>query len=340
MKFSRDRGLSASLEVGSEQPEIGASSAGTTLTKLLALLREYGIILILIVLTIVSDVLYPGFFAWANIRNLLSQNTALGVVALGMTFVMISGAFDLSAGAVVGAGAIVAAEASGAGLVVAALAAVGVGLAAGCINGSVVNKLRVNPFIATLGTGYLFTGAITLYAGPNTIFVTNSSLISFGSGFAVGLPYTVWFLVAVVVLAAIALGKTIFGRRIYSVGGNAEASRLAGIAVNRISVYAYLVSGVCAALAGVCLCCIVQSAQVTTGSNLTFDAITAVVIGGTSLFGGEGSIWRTVVGVLILATLQNLFNSLGLSSALQSLVEGAILIAAVSANTFLRLNRT
>jgi ribose transport system permease protein len=295
------------------------------------------IVWVLIALAIVADVLYPGFFAWGNIRNILSQNAPVGLVAIGMTFVMIAGGFDLSVSSIFALGGV--AFASFVGHVPVGLAAAGaivVGLVAGAVNGAIITRLRVNPFVATLGTASAFSGLAYVYSHSTPIVPTNGSFAALGSNDLLGIPISVLLFFAVFALGAVVLSKSVFGRTIYAVGGNAEAARLAGIRVDLIRFAAYAITGVCAALAGMIIASRTGVGQADTGASITLDSIAIVIIGGTSLQGGEGAMWRTLVGMLILGTINNLFDSLALDTAAQSLVKGVIVVGAVALESFTR----
>ena len=310
---------------------------------LMSVAARYGMLFNLVVLIIVSEALYPSFLHWSNIQNLLTQNVPIGLVAVGMTYAMIAGGFDLSAGAITGAASVVAADLANRGLPVVAVLAgtILAGLVLGAINAFIVTKLHVNPFVATLGTSYLYTGGMSAVLGVNPVQVNSARFTSFGAGSFAGLSYAVWCLLAVLLLAGFVLARTVYGRSVYAVGGNADAAYLAGTRVDVTRAVTYLITGGCAALAGALLAASLSQGEISTGgSTLTFNAIIAVVIGGTSLFGGEGAMWRTAVGILILAVLTTLFDQLAVNSNWQELVEGAILILAVALDAWVRRRTT
>ncbi len=296
---------------------------------------------ILIVVMIVANAYYPGFFEWGNIRNILSQNAPVGLVAIGMTFVIIAGGFDLSVGAIVALGAVLYAGLSNhMSLELAFLLTFGAGLLAGTINGVIVTVLKVNAFVATLATASLFTGAALLYSHSGPVLSQKSAFTTFGSGKWLGLPIVVWVLGLVFVFGAILLARTVYGRSVYTVGGNYEAARLAGIRVKLVQGSTYLLTGVCAAVAGMMIASKIGVGQAEISGDITLDAIAIVIIGGTSLLGGEGALWRTMIGLLILATINNLFDSLALNVAAQSIVKGAIILLAVGIDSYIRRSRT
>jgi ribose transport system permease protein len=301
---------------------------------------HYIMVWIMVVLAIVSDILYPGFFAWGNIKNILSQNAPEGMVALGMTFVIIAGGFDLSVGALfAGGGVMYASWANHLPLAIAFLATCAAGMLAGGVNGLIVTKLKVNAFVATLGTASLFGGGVLLFANSQPIQATKNSFQTFGSNDLAGVPIVVWVLAAAAIVCAVLLARTVYGRSVYAIGGNSEAARLAGIRVDSIRASTYVLTGLCAGVAGMMLASRTGVGQPDVGTNVTLDSIAIVIIGGTSLLGGEGAIWRTVVGLLILGTINNLFDSLGWQTPAQEIVKGAIVIGAVSIDVLVRRRR-
>lgn len=301
---------------------------------------RYVMVWVLVVLAIVSNILYPGFFDAGNLRNILSQNAPVGLVAIGMTFVMIAGGFDLSVSSIFAAAGVAFASFSGDLPVgVAFVAALVVGFAAGAINGVIITRLAVNPFVATLGTASAFSGLAYLYSHSQPIVPENLSFSTLGTSELLGVPTSIVIFFAVFAVGAVVLSKSVFGRSIYAVGGNAEAARLAGIRVDLIRFTTYTITGACAALAGMIIASRTGVGQADVGAAITLDSIAIVIIGGTSLLGGEGAMWRTLVGLLILATINNLFDSLALDTAAQSLVKGVIVVGAVALDSFTRTRR-
>ena len=296
---------------------------------------------VLVALVVLSQVLYPGFLDPQNLKNILSQNAPVGVVAVGMTFVILAAGFDLSVGAIVALGAVVYATfADRTGLLTAALVTLGVGLLAGAINGAIVTRLRVNPFVATLGTASMFGGAAFLYSKSSPIVVEKPQFQTLGTESFIGIPIAVWLLLAAFLIGGLALSKSVYGHGVFAVGGNDEAARLAGLRVDAIRASTYVITGVAAVVGGMLLASRLGVGQADMGGTIALDAIAIVVIGGTSLLGGEGAMWRTAVGLLILATLTNLFDSLALDQNWQSLVKGAIIVGAVALDAYTRSRRS
>jgi len=299
---------------------------------------DYGILILFVGLLILGRVVYDGFFTKANLESIVAQSAPLGIVAIGMTFVIIAGGFDLSVGAIYAIGAtLFAAIGSSHSWFVSGLVAILVGLGLGVINGVVVTLLRVNPFIATLGTSSVYGGAVLLISNNKAYVLTRYSPL--GSDNLASIPISVIVLVIVFVIGWIALRMTIFGRSVYAVGGNDEASHLAGLRVALIRSSTYVMSGGLAAFAGIMQASRLESGQGNFGSTTALSAIAVVVIGGTALLGGEGSMWRTGIGLLIIGTLSNVFFSLALSANWQTVVTGIILILAVAFDVLIRTGR-
>ena len=314
-----------------------AHDRGGTSWFLRNVLLRYGMVWALIILAVAANVMYPGFFAWGNVSNILFQNSPVGLVAVAMTFVLIAGGFDLSVGAIFAMGAVVFATLSNhASIPIAFGITVIVGVIAGSINGFIITRLDVNPFVATLGTASMFGGLVYIFSNSAPVLSSNEDFGTFGTGEILGLPIVVWVLLGAVVVGGVVLARSVYGRSVYQVGGNAEAARLAGIRVKLVKASTYALTGASASVAGMMLASRVGVGQADFGAAITLDAIAIVVIGGTSLMGGEGAIWRTVVGLLLLGTLSNLFDSLGWQSPTQQVVKGAIVIAAVSLDALSR----
>ena len=292
---------------------------------------------LLIALIVLCRILYPGFLDRDNLFNILSQNVQVGLIALGMTFVMIAGGFDLSVGAVYAAGATVyAMEAQQFSLPVAALIALAVGFAAGLANGVIVTRLRVNPFVATLGTASVFGGAAFLYSHSAPIIVDQPSFMALGAGKWLDVPISLYLLVVAYAVGALVLSKTVYGRSLYAVGGNPEAARLAGLRVNILRISTYALAGVLSALGGMIIASRLGIGQPDIAGAMSLDAIAVVIIGGTSLFGGAGAVWRTAIGLLLLAVLTNIFDALALDSNFQAVIKGTIIVGAVALDAYSR----
>ncbi len=290
-----------------------------------------GFALIVVTGTIVSDVFLSG----TNIRNVFLQSAMLGVVALGMTFVILTGGIDLSVGSVLSFCSVVAAllfdNAQGYPLPVVVVATLALGSAIGAINGGLIIWRQVAPFIVTLAMMGIALGAGLTIADGKPIGGIQGAYAWLGAGRLGDLiPVPVIIMVVSFVIGAIVLRYTPYGRAVYAVGGNEQATRLSGIPVNRVKLITYTFSGFCAALGA-----IIFSARVTVGDpwagrGLELDAIAAVVIGGTSLFGGIGSVWGTFLGTLIIIIVNNLLNLMNVSPYTQGIAKGLIILIAIA----------
>lgn len=304
------------------------------------ILIKQGIYVILVALVIFATVTYSGFLSPDNVFLILQQNAPLGIAAIGMTIVLIGGGFDLSVGSTFALAGVLSAQIAQHGHVGLGIAVgIAAGVVCGVLNGTIVTVLGVNPFIATLGSMTLISGATLLYTNSQTYTVTKPSFMILGSGQIGIIPVAVVVLVVLFALAQLLLTKTIYGRVIFATGGNREASRLSGLRTKTVEGSTYVVAGVLAGFAGVMSASQLGTGQATSGSTLALNAIAVVVIGGTSLSGGEGSILRTGVGLAILAVLQNIYFTLAVNTYWQLITQGAIVIAAVAFDRYLRVRR-
>lgn len=301
--------------------------------------RDYGIVGIFLALFATLAVSSDAFLTKTNLLNILDQSAALGIIACGMTIVIIGGGFDLSVGAIYALASIAAASLTNDyGAAVGLVAGIAVAIGLGVVNGGVVTLFRINSFIATLASGFMFRGIAVLITGGFLITVTNESFRVVGRESFLTVKYTIWTFAAVIVLSWFLLARTTLGRRIYAVGGNEEAARLSGIRVGWIRVITFGISGFAAGLAGIVATSKIGTAQAAAANGIELSAIAAVVIGGTSIWGGEGAIWRTVLGVLLLALIGNGFNILGVDPLYQSIVQGGIILVAVAVDAVTRRN--
>ena len=304
-------------------------------------LKKHALVLILIALVVASQALYPRFLEPQNILNILSQNAPLGIVAVGMTLVMLTGGFDLSVGAVFAAAATLYASLALAGwpLPIAFGATLLLGLTAGLLNGLLITRLEVNPFVATLGTMSAFTGLALIYSDSASFTVVSDGFSGLGRGAVAGLPISILILTGFLLAGQFVLSMTVWGRQLYAVGGNSEAARLAGLNVSRVRGATYVLCSACAAIGGMILASRLEMGQADLGGALALDAIAVVVIGGTSLSGGRGSVWQTCLGLLLIAILGNLLDSLAVDTNYQLVIKGVIVVAAVSLDSLSRAGR-
>lgn len=290
-------------------------------------------ITIFIVVLIALALFVPSFYQPANLLNVARQSSIVGVVAIGMTFVILTGGIDLSVGSILALSGVTMAMLINQGMVpgAAIVVALLVGVAAGVVNGIVVAVLKIQPFIATLATMVAITGvALRVTNGGPQAFNNVGDLFNFlGSGNVFGLPGPFLVFLIVAVIGILVLRYLAFGRFLYAIGGSTEAARLAGVPTSRTLIIAYSLSGLTAALAGVMTASRLGVGAPTAGGLANLDAITAVVIGGTSLMGGIGGAVGTVFGALLLAVLSNLMNLIGISPFDQQIVKGVVIVLAV-----------
>ena len=303
-----------------------------------AILRTYGIAVALAILVALVASGDPAFVSKTNIFNMLGQWAPAGIMAVGMTYVVIVRGFDLSIASGFSLCAIVAALVGSLGYspALAFLAAISAGLVIGLVNAVLVSGFQINPFIATVGTGFILFG-INLFATPNTyILVEHPNFDALGSGTWHVFPYKGMFLLAFLIVGGLILAKTVYGQYLYAIGGNPETSRLSGLRVRILTGGTYVISGLCMGVAGMLAGSQLSSAQASMEPTIVFDVIAIVVLGGTSLSGGVGAIWRTAVGLAILATLSNGFTLLGLDPFFQNISKGAVLILALALDVWAR----
>jgi ribose transport system permease protein len=294
--------------------------------------RYYGMFIAFIVLFVTVALASPSFLSPKNFSNILTQWMPVGVMAVGETYVILAGGFDLSVTSGFALCAIVAAAlaTNGVAPALSLSASVVVGIVIGVVNGLIVAGLRISPFIATLGSGFILSGVPYLMVDRTYIMVRQPGFDALGAGGLFGISNPAICLVAFIIVAGVVLAKTPYGQSVYAVGGNPEVSRLFGIRVRLISVSTYILSGLCMGTAAAFSTSRLSYSASDQDPGLLFDVLVAVVVGGTSLGGGFGSIWRTALGLAILATLQNGLNLLQINTVAQYIVKGFIIIAALA----------
>ncbi|MEE3955297.1 ABC transporter permease subunit [Peribacillus frigoritolerans] len=295
--------------------------------------QKFGPLLALVLLFIVITVLNPSFMEPNNILNLLRQTSINALIAFGMTFIILTGGIDLSVGSILALSSALMAGMMVSGLdpILAILVGILLGAIMGVINGILVSKGKMAPFIVTLATMTIFRGLTLVYTDGKPITGIGDSVMfqMLGRGYFLGVPVPAVVMIIAFLILWFLLHKTSFGRKTYAIGGNEGASRISGIKVDRVKVAIYGLAGTMAAIAGAILTSRLNSAQPTAGQSYEMDAIAAVVLGGTSLSGGKGRLFGTLVGVLIIGTLNNGMNLLGVSSFYQQVVKGAVILIAV-----------
>ncbi len=303
--------------------------------------RQFGTLLGLIGLSIVLWIMTPYFLTVSNLLNVAQQTSINAIIAVGMTFVIITAGIDLSVGSLVAFSGVVLASVLQAGvpLPIAILVGLGVGLSCGMINGLLITHGRIPPFISTLGMMSVARGAALLYTKgrPVTGFSENYRYLATGEIFHI--PAPVIIMGVVYIIAHFVLNRTKLGRYAYAIGGNEEAAILSGINVKLYKTMVYAFCGMLSGLAAIILTARLNSAQPIAGNMYELDAIAATVIGGTSLMGGEGTVLGTLIGALIMGVLRNGLNLLGVSSFIQQIVIGSVIIIAVLMDMALKKQR-
>lgn len=302
-------------------------------TKSLKENPNFGTFIALILLVVIVSVLNSRFLQVSNLMNLLRQLIINGFIALGMTYVILTGGIDLSVGSI-----LAFTSAIFAGLmqnemspVLAIILAIVLGAILGFINGLLITKGKLAPFIVTLATMTIFRGATLVYTDGRPIAGQRDNFIFafLGRGKVFGIPFQVILFAIIFILLLILLKKTSLGRKVYAVGGNEKASFISGINIDKVKIFVYTISGILATISGLVLTSRLNSAQPTAGTAYEMDAIAAVVLGGTSMTGGSGSLVGTLIGILILGVLNNGLNLLGVSSFYQQIVKGVVILLAV-----------
>jgi ribose/xylose/arabinose/galactoside ABC-type transport system permease subunit len=297
-------------------------------------LRELGILLAFIVVLVTLMILSPTAFARpANLLNIVKQASINGILATGMMFVIVSGGIDLSVGSIVALSGVIAASFAHPGeypLIVPIVLSALAGLAAGLLNGFGVAYGNIPPFIVTLGSMTIIRGLALIYSKGQPIFGVTDEFEALASGFVFGtIPILVIYFLIITAISAFILTKTVYGRRVYAVGGNEITAKVSGVSVKRIKIAVYSISGLLAGVAGLLLASRIVSGQPTSGQSYELDAIAAVIIGGVSMTGGSGKWYGTVIGALMIAVIGNGLDILNVSSHFQLLIKGSIIIVAV-----------
>ena len=303
--------------------------------------RQFGTLLGLIGLSIVLWIMTPYFLTVSNLLNIAQQTSINAIIAVGMTFVIITAGIDLSVGSLVAFSGVVLASVLQAGvpLPIAILVGLGVGLSCGMINGLLITHGRIPPFISTLGMMSVARGAALLYTKGRPVSGFSENFRYLATGEIFHIPVPVIIMGVVYIIAHFVLNRTKLGRYAYAIGGNEEAAILSGINVKLYKTMVYALCGMLSGLAALILTARLNSAQPIAGNMYELDAIAATVIGGTSLMGGEGTVLGTLIGALIMGVLRNGLNLLGVSSFIQQIVIGSVIIIAVLLDMALKKQR-
>ena len=313
-------------------------------TDVVSVLGKFAPLIFLAVLVVILSVLRPNFLSAFNLFNVMRQISFIGILAVGMTFVILTAGIDLSVGSLLAFSGIVCAtvakgsrslleggvtDSGGVRVLLAALAAILVGMVIGLLQGSLTARAGIPAFIVTLGGLGAWRGATLLWTNGQPISSFSDDFKFWGQGFIGPLPVPVIFFLAMVIIGQVILKYTQYGRWIYALGGNPEASRLSGLNVKMLTTSVYVISGFCAGLAGFLLTSRLNSAEQVAGQGYELQAIAAVVIGGTSLFGGQGSMIGTLIGAMLIGVLNNGLVILNVSPYYQQIVIGAIIVLSV-----------
>ena len=303
--------------------------------SLWAFVRHYAVLIIIVVLMVYMSLISDAFLTPRNLLNILNQSTPLALIAAALTLVIISGGFDLSTGAIFGVATVSAAWlAVNVDPILGLAIAPFVGLLLGIANGLIITGLHVHSFLATLATSLVFRGIAILITGGFLIQVRIPEFIWLGRGriFNDTVNVAVLFMIVFVAAMMFLLNRTTFGRRVYAVGGNEEAAILSGVRVNLVKIGAFALTGIASGLAAAISVSRLSMGQPQAGVGYELQAIAAVILGGTSIYGGEGAVWRSVAGVLLLQLIDNAFNILDVNPFYKDLTTGLIIVAAVAAS--------
>lgn len=302
--------------------------------KIGSLYDKYGTIVVLLVLVLIVTSINPKFMTMYNILNVFRQVSINGLIAFGMTFVILTAGIDLSVGAILGLTGMILGLmiASGTPDFIAIVAVLLMGALLGLFNGVLISKIKLQAFIVTLATMTAFRGITMIISDgiPAMNVTSNAPILDFFSqGSVLGIPFPMILFIASFLILLVLLQNTSFGRGVYAIGGNEEVARLSSIPTDRIKTMVYVISGFMSSLAGVILTSRLSSSQPTAGMTFELDAIAAVVIGGTSLLGGRGRLFGTFIGVLIIGVLNNGLNIIGVSAFYQQFIKGIVILLAV-----------
>jgi ribose transport system permease protein len=291
--------------------------------------RRFFPIFLLIALAVAFSLTSSRFLQFNNLMIVAQQAVVLLVAALGMTFVVIAGSIDLSVGAIVAIAALVAAKTSGSIGVLAILPACAIGVVCGLINGLIVAKGKVPSFIVTLGAMVVYRGVVLYFTRGAPVSIENEAFLDAYSGRTAGIPNSVLIALVLIGIAAFMLNLTVFGREVRAIGGGERIAHLSGIRVDRAKILIFVLSGLLCGMAGLLQGARAMAATAQLGEGLELDAIAAVVVGGTPLTGGVGSIQGTILGALIITILSNGMNIIGLDPYFQNIVKGLVLVLSV-----------
>jgi len=292
---------------------------------------QLGVGIALLLLIVLMAIIAPYFWSVNNLLEVMRQVSAIAILAAGGTFVILTAGIDLSAGSALGVTAMVAIVMSNLGMpaIVSVVLALGAGAVIGAINGVFIARFALPAFIVTLAALTYLRGIVYVGTGGTTLIPAEVTYSWIGQGAVFGIPYAVLIMLLVYVAGWFLLNRTVFGRQVYAIGGNAEAARLSGIPVRRVIMLTYVISGLCAGIAGLIVASRLESAVPDLGSGYELNAIAAIVLGGTSLMGGRGSLVGTLIGALFIAVLSNGMTLMNVESFYQQIIMGVVILLAV-----------
>jgi ribose transport system permease protein len=329
------------------RPQRSDRGGGSVFRRLLQT-REFGVFLALVALLIVMRFLTPYFWKTDNVFNVLRGMSTIGIMAIGETMIIITGGIDLSVGSVLAASAMLTARLMYTGVVspwVAVLIGIAFGTLLGAVNGLIITRVKVTPFIATLGMLSIARGLAYLLASglqgtvASNVPMRDEAVNFLGSGYVGPVPVPVIEMIVLVIIFSLFLRSTVLGRQIYAVGSNEQGARLSGVPVNLVKLFVYTVTGALAALAGIMTAGLLETSATNAGTGSELDVIAAVVIGGASLAGGEGTIIGSIIGAAIMAVLRNAFVLLQFPIYMQTISIGVVIILAVALDQIRRRSR-
>ena len=295
------------------------------------ILRQFGLVFVALIIIIFMSITSDVFLTSQNITNILRQISINGILAVGMTFVILTGGIDLSVGSVVAITGVIAGSLlkNGTNWFIACLAALVISVICGILNGWLIAYIGFQPFIATLSTMTIGRGFAQVYSDGKPYMISDPAFKKIGQGDFLGIPIPIILLVIFCILGLVILMMTTFGRYVFAIGGNMSAAKLSGVRTQRIQTMVYVFSSICAWMVGLILAARISSGQPTAGESYEMDAIAATAIGGTSMNGGIGSLTGTIIGFIILGLLQNSMNLMNINSFWQQIVKGILIIVAV-----------
>lgn len=293
----------------------------------------FGILVALLIICILLTIMSDKFLRVTNAITILRTASINAIVAIGMTFVILTGGIDLSVGSIMSLGGVLCSlmiARTNVGIIPSLVIGLAAGVLVGFINGICITKLKLVPFIVTLATSYIARGASYLLTNARPVSIKEDFFYEFGNGMIGNVfPYLIIYMLVIFAIFWILLNRTKYGRRVFAIGGNEEAARFSGIKIDRVVITTYVLCGFLAAFAGIVTCAKMYSGQPVIGEDASMDAIAGVVLGGTSMTGGFGTLTGTIIGCIIIAVINNGMNLIGLNSFWQQVAKGLVILIAV-----------